>query len=60
MLEEFEYMKIEGQTIQWPKEKGQTLQNITHKTKDPVTRTPLKQGVNSDVVSYCPKSLYWY
>ena len=25
------------------------LQNITHKTKDQVARTPLKQGVNSGV-----------
>ena len=25
------------------------LQNITHKTKDRVTRTPLKPGVNSGV-----------
>ena len=31
---------IEEQTTQWPKD--------THKTKDRVTRTPLKTGVNSD------------
>ena len=39
----------EGQIIQWPKEKGQRdkhkdLQNITQKTKDQATRTPLKTG----------------
>jgi hypothetical protein len=38
--------QIEGQTIQWPKEKDKrttnALQNITHKAKDRVTRTPLK------------------
>jgi hypothetical protein len=27
------------------------LQNITHKTKDQVARTPLKQGVNSGMVT---------
>ena len=27
------------------------LQNITHKTKDQVTRTPLRPGVNSGVPS---------
>ena len=27
--------------------KGQDLQNITQKTKDRATRTPLRQGVNS-------------
>jgi hypothetical protein len=32
----------EGQTIQWPKVKGQKdKQWSTHKTKDRVTRTPL-------------------
>ena len=40
---------IEGQTTQWPKEKVQTDKqrstNITHKTKDGVTRTTLKTGV---------------
>ena len=34
--------------MQWPKEKGQKdkqrFTNITHKTKDRVTRTPLKTG----------------
>jgi hypothetical protein len=39
---------IEEQTTQWPKEKGQKDKqqstNITHKTKDRVTRTPLKTG----------------
>ena len=38
----------DGQTTQWPKEKGQRtnndLQNTTQKTKDRVTRTPLKTG----------------
>ena len=45
---------MEGQTTQWPKEKGQTntkpnndLQNITQKANDRVTRTPQKIGVNS-------------
>ena len=37
---------MEGQTIKWPKEKGQKgnndLQNTTHKTKDQATQTPLK------------------
>ena len=41
----------EGQTIQWPKERGKRtnsdLQNITQKTKDRATRTPLKPRVNS-------------
>ena len=32
------------QTIQWPKEKEQ---NITQKTKEWATWTPLKMGVNS-------------
>ena len=27
--------------MQWPKEKGQNLQNTTQKTKDRATRTPL-------------------
>ena len=41
--------KTEEQTTQWPKEKGQKdKQRFTkheHKTKDRVTRTPLKTGV---------------
>jgi len=41
------YIK-EEQTTQWPKEKGQKDKQWstkhTHKTKDPVTRTPLKSG----------------
>ena len=41
----------EEQTTQWPKEKvqkdKQRSTNHTHKTKDQVTRTPLKTGVNS-------------
>jgi len=41
----------EEQTTQWPKEKGQKDKQRstkhTHKTKDRVTRTPLKHGVNS-------------
>ena len=40
----------EGQTTQWPKEKGpwdeQRSTKHTHKTKDRVTRTPLKPRVN--------------
>ena len=38
--------QIEEQTIQWPKEKGQTnsLQNITQKAKDWAIRIPLKSG----------------
>ena len=43
----------EGQTTQWPKEKGQMDKQgfikHTQKTKDRVTRTPLKPGVNSGV-----------
>jgi hypothetical protein len=39
---------IEGQTTQLPKEKGQKdkqrSRKHTHKTKDRVTRTPLKTG----------------
>jgi hypothetical protein len=39
---------LEGQTIQWSKEKGQKGKQRstkhTHKTKDRVTRTPLKTG----------------
>ena len=42
---------IEEQTTQWPKEKvqkdKQRSTKHTHKTKDRVTRTPLKPGVNS-------------
>ena len=38
----------EGQTTQWPKEKVQKDKQLstkhTHKTKDRVTRTPLKTG----------------
>ena len=39
----------EGQTTQWPKEKGQKrtnndLQNTTHNNKYRVTRTPPKTG----------------
>jgi hypothetical protein len=37
-----------GQTRQWQKKStNNDLQNITHKTKDQVTQTPLKTGVNS-------------
>ena len=40
-----------GQTTQWSKEKGQKDKQRstkhTHKTKDRVTPTPLKQGENS-------------
>ena len=39
---------IKGQTTQWPHAKDkQRSTNTTHKTKDRVTRTPLKPGVNS-------------
>jgi hypothetical protein len=42
----------EEQTTQWPKEKvqrdKQRFTKHTYKTKDRVTRTPLKTGVNSD------------
>jgi hypothetical protein len=38
--------QIGNQTTQWPKEKGyQDKQNITQKTKDRATRTPLKTRV---------------
>jgi hypothetical protein len=41
----------EEQTTQWPKEKlqkdKQRFTKHTYKTKDQVTRTPLKPGVNS-------------
>ena len=44
------YIK-DGQTTQWPKEKvqkdKQRSAKHTCKTKDRVTRTPLKPGVNS-------------
>jgi hypothetical protein len=44
--------KTEEQTTQGPKETGQKEKQRstkhTYKTKDRVTRTPLKQGVNSD------------
>jgi hypothetical protein len=43
--------EIEWQTTQWSKEKGQNNRQIstkhTHKAKDQVTRTPLKNGMNS-------------
>ena len=43
--------QIEGPTTQWPNEKGQKDKQRstkhTHKPKDRVTRTPLKQGQNS-------------
>jgi hypothetical protein len=43
--------KSKGQTRQWPKEKEQKDKQrstkYTHKTKDRVTRTPLKSGFNS-------------
>jgi hypothetical protein len=40
--------KTEEQTTQGPKGKGQkTIYKTYHKTKDRVTRTPLKPGVNS-------------
>ena len=42
----------EEQTTQWPKEKGQKDKQQstkhTYKTKDRVTRTPVKTGVKSD------------
>ena len=42
---------IEGHTTQWQKKKDKRtnndLHNSTHKTKDRVTRTPLKLVVNS-------------
>ena len=42
---------IEGQTKQWPKEKVQKNKQRstkhTYKTKDGITWTPLKPGVNS-------------
>ena len=34
----------EEQTTQWPKEKAQRSTKHTYKTKDRVTRTPLKTG----------------
>jgi hypothetical protein len=43
------YPYIEEQITQWPREKGQKDKKQstqhTYKTKDPVTRTPLKSGV---------------
>ena len=43
----------EEQTTQWPKEKlqkeNQRSTKHTYKTKDRVTRTPLKPGMNSGV-----------
>ena len=48
----------EGQTTQWPKEKAQTDKqrstNITHKTKDGVTRTTLKPGCSGRVSAPAP------
>ena len=45
--------KSKTDTTQWPKEKGQRDKQRstkhTHNTKDRVTRTPLKSGVNSCV-----------
>ena len=49
--EKFEDTKpqIQGQTMQWLKEKGQKdLQNITQKAKYQATQVRLKNGVNSD------------
>jgi len=50
----------EEQTTQWSKEKvqkdKQRSTKHTHRTKDRVTRTPLKTGVNSDA----PEVLYKY
>jgi hypothetical protein len=52
----------EEQTTQWPIEKGQKDKQRspkhTYKTKDPVTRTPLKTGVNSQLSFYfeCKKT----
>jgi hypothetical protein len=37
-------VKRKEQTIQWSKEKVQRSIKHTHKTKDRVTRTPLKAG----------------
>jgi hypothetical protein len=41
----------QGQATQWPRKKGQKDQQRstkhTHKTKDRVTQTPPKSGVNS-------------
>ena len=56
--------KKEGQTTQWPKEKGQKdnndLPTITHKAKDQTTRTPLKTGdelrCSGRVISSCSTS----
>jgi hypothetical protein len=41
----------ERQTIQWPKEKrtNNDLQNITQKSKDRATQTPLNAEANSGV-----------
>ena len=54
------YIK-EEQTTQWPKEKAQKdKQRSTkhaHKTKDRVTRTPLKPGVNSGAPECAPAPL---
>jgi hypothetical protein len=54
----------EEQTTQWPKEKGQkgqtTIYKYKHKTKDRVTRTPLKTGselmYSRRVGSFCSTS----
>jgi hypothetical protein len=46
---------IEEQTTQWPKEKvqkdKQRSAKHTYKTKDRVTRTPLKTGIEHDFVT---------
>ena len=53
----------EGQTTQWPKEKVQTDKqrstNITHKTKDGVTRTTLKTGVEDDIEHHNISHIYF-
>ena len=47
----------EGQTTQWPKEKGQKDKQQstkhTYKTKDRATSTPPKTGVNSGAPKRC-------
>ena len=48
-----------GQTMQWPNDKGQTnndIQNITHKTKDRVTRTGGERRRSGRVCSSCSTS----
>ena len=47
--------RAKGQTIQWPTEKEQKdndLQNITQKTNDGATRTPLKTGGEIKCTTY--------